>query len=126
MAKKNKTVNLSAEQAAITALETQLAEKRAALVEQEKQLAIEMKAKVDGIPAMLGVTDIASAIKLIRKIGKPVSSGRKSKVTPETEARVIALVKEGKTGEEIAKEVKLSVPTVHKIKKANGLVKARV
>jgi DNA-binding NarL/FixJ family response regulator len=127
--KKNKptvATNLTAEQQEIAQMEAALAAKRSLLLEQQKTLAAELKTKVEGIPTMLGVADIASAIKLIRKISRPVGSGRKSKITDETRAKVAEMVAAGKTGAEIAKETKLSVPTIQKIKSALGLVRVRV
>ena len=56
------------------------------------------------------------------------SSGKKRKrtrITPEIKAAVKAAVKAGKTGAEIAKELKISVPSVHNIKKELGLVRSR-
>jgi hypothetical protein len=50
---------------------------------------------------------------------------KRSIITPAIRARVIAGVKAGKTGSAIAKECKISLPSVHNIKKAAGLVKSR-
>jgi len=50
---------------------------------------------------------------------------RRAIITPEIKARVIAGVKAGRTGAAIAKQCKISLPSVHNIKKAAGLVRSR-
>lgn len=54
-------------------------------------------------------------------------SGRKprAKITPEMKNRVKEMAKQGKTGNEIAKAVGISLPSVQNIKKALGLIKKR-
>lgn len=54
-----------------------------------------------------------------------VSRKRRAKITPETKQQVKALVKDGKTGSEIAKALSISLPSVQNIKKELGLVKPR-
>jgi DNA-binding CsgD family transcriptional regulator len=46
-------------------------------------------------------------------------------ITDETRASVKKLAESGKTGAQIAKTLKISLPSVQNIKKALGLVKAR-
>lgn len=53
------------------------------------------------------------------------TKGRRARITEETKSRVQALVIEGKSGQEIAKLVGISMPSVQNIKKALGMVKAR-
>ena len=48
-----------------------------------------------------------------------------AKITDQTRSEVKKLVEGGKTGAEIAKALKISLPSVQNIKKALGLVKAR-
>lgn len=50
---------------------------------------------------------------------------RRATITDAVRAEVKKLVSEGKTGTQIAKAVGISLPSVQKIKKAAGLVKAR-
>lgn len=59
------------------------------------------------------------------KVGK--ASGRKprAKITPETKAKVKALVGQEKTGAEIAAALNISLPSVQNIKKELGLVQKR-
>ena len=51
--------------------------------------------------------------------------GKRAKITDEIKAQVKALAEQGKTGQEIAKALGISAPSVQNIKKAFGLVKAR-
>lgn len=52
--------------------------------------------------------------------------GKRAKITDEVKAQVKSLAEEGKTGQEIAKLLGISAPSVQNIKKALGMVKARV
>jgi hypothetical protein len=64
--------------------------------------------------------------------GRPAKAGDKEKrrkravITDETRASVKKLVESGKTGSQISKSLGISLPSVQNIKKALGLVKARV
>lgn len=49
----------------------------------------------------------------------------RARITDEVKAKVNELVKEGKSGSQIAKLLGISLPSVQNIKKASGLVKAR-
>jgi hypothetical protein len=51
--------------------------------------------------------------------------GKRAKITDEIKAQVKALAEAGKTGQEIAKALGISAPSVQNIKKAFGMVKAR-
>ena len=53
------------------------------------------------------------------------AKGKRAKITAEVKAEVKALVDAGKTGQEIAKALGISQPSVQNIKKELGLVKAR-
>jgi len=55
------------------------------------------------------------------------AGGRKprAKITPEMKQKLKALVQEGKTGSQIAKQLNISLPSVQNIKKELGLVKKR-
>lgn len=53
------------------------------------------------------------------------AKGKRAKITDEVKAKVKALAEAGKTGQEIAKELGISQPSVQNIKKAFGMVKAR-
>lgn len=51
--------------------------------------------------------------------------GKRAKITDEIKAQVKSMAEAGKTGQEIAKALGISAPSVQNIKKAFGLVKAR-
>lgn len=53
------------------------------------------------------------------------AKGKRAKITDEIKAQVKALAEAGKTGQEIAKALGISAPSVQNIKKAFGMVKAR-
>jgi transposase len=59
-------------------------------------------------------------------VTKAVKTGKRAKITDETRAQVKLLSAQGKTGEEIAKALGISAPSVQNVKKALGLVKSRV
>lgn len=57
------------------------------------------------------------------KVGRPRAP--RTKITPEMKQKLKALAQAGKTGAEIAKQIGISLPSVHNIKKELGLVKKR-
>lgn len=58
------------------------------------------------------------------KAAKP-GKGKRARITDEIKAQVKALAEAGKTGQEIAKLLSISAPSVQNIKKSFGLVKSR-
>lgn len=54
-----------------------------------------------------------------------VKKGKRAKITDEIKAQVKAMAEANKTGQEIAKALGISAPSVQNIKKALGLVKSR-
>jgi hypothetical protein len=54
-----------------------------------------------------------------------VKKGKRAKITDDIKAQVKSLSEQGKTGQEIAKALGISAPSVQNIRKAFGLVKAR-
>ncbi|PTY04549.1 hypothetical protein DB347_17700 [Opitutaceae bacterium EW11] len=56
---------------------------------------------------------------------KSAKRGKRAKITQETKDQVKAMVEAEKTGAEIAKELGISLPSVHNIKKELGLTKPR-
>ncbi len=116
---------------------------RAKLASLEQSVADEMKKELAGLPASFGFDSAEAFIKAVREAtggrrgrpkgrkaggkkagGKPARR-RRAVITDETRAQVKKLVDAGKTGSEIAKELKISLPSVQNIKKALGLVKSR-
>lgn len=119
---------------------------RAKLASLEQSIADEMKKELAGLPARFGfesVDDFVAAVKAAsgarrgrrkgragaaKKAGAKKAGARRRRravITDETRAQVKKLVDAGKTGAEIAKELKISLPSVQNIKKALGLVKER-
>jgi len=98
-----------------------------------------LKTELAALPAKYGFSTVKAFAKAVKaavggggKVGgaaKPKASGGKNRtravITDETRANVKKLVEEGKSGAAIAKELKISLPSVQNIKKALGLVKAR-
>lgn len=104
----------------------EIAALRARLVDLEKAATEELA----GLPAKYGFTDAAAFAAAVRAASQGAvrpSRGRKrrGKVTPATRAEVKRLAKAGKTAAEIALAVRISVGSVHLIKKALGLVRKR-
>jgi hypothetical protein len=101
----------------------------------EAKLLHERALALSGLPGMYGFDSAAAFLKAVRAAVGPASkkrtgkakSGkrRRAKITPKIKEGVAAAVKEGKTGSEIAKKFGISLPSVHNIKKAAGLVKNR-
>lgn len=56
---------------------------------------------------------------------KAAKKGKRAKITDEVKAQVKSLAEAGKTGQEIAKALGISAPSVQNIKKALGMVKPR-
>lgn len=120
----------------------QLEAARAKLAEMESTLSAERQAALANLPAEFGYADLNSFIRALKgaqrsgggrrkgargansKAGRPGRRPR-AKITEETKTELRALVEAGKTGAEIAKALKISLPSVQNIKKALGLVKAR-
>lgn len=118
---------------------------RARLADLEKSLASELNKELAGLPAKFGFDNVEAFVTAVRaaggvRRGRPPGSGKKSGVatetgkkkrrpraviTDETRAELKQLVEAGKTGAEIAKALDISVPSVHNIKKALGLVKKK-
>jgi len=129
----------------------QLEATKAKVIALEKTIASQLERKLAALPGDYGFDTVAEFLSAVRaavggkrgrKRGRPgrkakgkakaKASGkgksgrrRRAKITDDTRAKVKAMVEGGKTGSEIAKTLKISVPTVHNIKKALGLVKAR-
>lgn len=109
---------------------------RAKAAKLEAAIAHEQSKALAALPALHGFTNVASFIKAVKAAARGKSKPHKmaktgarkqkrTKLTPELKAKVVAAVKAKKTGAAIAKEFGISVPSVHNIKKAAGLVKHR-
>ena len=117
----------------------QLEAVRAKLAHLEKTVETELRQELATLHEQYGFTDLKSFFKAvraatgsgIRKAGRPKKTAaspktrKRAKITAAIRARVKKLVKAGKTGSQIAKDVGVSLPSVQNIKKAAGLVKSR-
>lgn len=100
----------------------------------EKQLAGSQR-KLRSLPAKFGFKSLNEFIAALRAADGGAASGgvaksgksraKRTKITPEMKQKVKALAQAGKTGAEIAKQIGISLPSVHNIKKELGLVKKR-
>jgi DNA-binding NarL/FixJ family response regulator len=119
---------------------------RAKTAELEQAVAAELKNELAGLSKKYGFDSAEAFIDAVRaasgstgkRRGRPAKKAvasapatggdkkrRRAKITDETRNEVKALVKAGKTGNEIAKTLGISLPSVQNIKKALGLVQAR-
>ena len=110
---------------------------RAKLAALESSVASELNKELAALPAYYGFDSLAAFVKAVKKAAgsrgsskektasAPKAKRTRAKITDETRAQVKALVEQGKTGAEIAKETGISLPSVQNIKKALGLVAAR-
>jgi DNA-binding NarL/FixJ family response regulator len=112
---------------------------RARIANLERAIESELRSELAGLPAKYGFDSIKDFVAAVRAAaggrrgrkagGARGGPGRKRRsravITDETRASVKKLVEGGKTGAEIAKTLKISLPSVQNIKKALGLVKKR-
>jgi hypothetical protein len=114
-----------------------LAAEKARLAKLELALEAEKQRQLAGLPAEYGYASLNDFIKALKGAARggrgrtrsaAVKSGRRKariQITDAIRAKVKALAAAGKTGSEIAAAVGISLPSVHNVKKALGLVKAR-
>jgi hypothetical protein len=110
-----------------------LAAEKARIAKMELALQAETERKLAGLPAEFGFDNVNAFIKALKAAAGgrrgAAKGGRRRRgravITDATRAKVKAMVAAGKTGAEIASAVGISMPSVHNIKKALGLVKAR-
>ncbi|MDP3073820.1 MAG: helix-turn-helix domain-containing protein [Opitutaceae bacterium] len=124
----------------------ELAATRAKVAQLEASIASELASELATLPAMYGFNSVDAFIAAVRNAsgtrrGRPgrkprvaVAAGAKTtagkrrkraKITDAMRAEVKKLVEAGKTGNEVAKAVGISLPSVQNIKKALGLVKGK-
>jgi hypothetical protein len=124
----------------VTSKLKELESTRAKLAALEESVATELKRELASLPSRYGFPDTKSFIAAVqaaagkrrgRKPGATKSAGagrgrkKRATITDETRAQVKKLAGDGKTGGEIAKALRISLPSVQNIKKALGLVMAR-
>lgn len=120
---------------------------KAEIAAAEAKLASDRVAALARLPSEFGYDNLNDFIKAVKAAygkggkakGKPgrkpkaaaaakapkAKKGKRAKITDEIKAQVKALAEAGKTGQEIAKALGISAPSVQNIKKAFGMVKAR-
>ena len=116
----------------------ELAAAKAKLAGLEKAIAAELNQELAALPGQFGFDDVQAFIKAVKAAAggkrrgpkaKAATGGKKRRtravITDATRAQVKKLVEGGKTGSQIAKAVGISLPSVHNIKKALGLVKKK-
>jgi len=91
--------------------------------------------ELEKLPGKFGFGSMDQLIEALRDVSYNAIISRKKSylkprqkrrtITPKIKQRVKQLVEAGKTGAYIATHVKISIPTVHNIKKGLGLVRAR-
>lgn len=82
---------------------------------------VKVKERIASLPDQFGVRTLPEVMDLIRRHGLPPVK-RQFKVTEDVEKRVLALLKNEKSGREIREIMKLSFPTIYRIKDKYGLV----
>jgi len=109
---------------------------KAKIASLEKSIANELHAELRALPAKFGYDSVAAFVKAVKaagggrgkkRVGKAGGGGKRkrAKITDQTRSEVKKLTEAGKTGNEIAASLKISLPSVQNIKKALGLVKTR-
>lgn len=105
---------------------------KAKLAQLEAEAAADLKRELAALPEKYGFENANSFIKALKaaagsKAGVRGTAKRRSRaiITEATRAQVKKLVEAEKTGAEIAKTLKISLPSVQNIKKSLGLVKPR-
>jgi DNA-binding NarL/FixJ family response regulator len=116
----------------------ELAAAKARVTELESTIAAELRSELAALPARFGFADTRSFLIAVnaasgkRRGRKPGAAKaatpkrrKRAKITDATRASVKTLAEEGKTGNEIAKSLGISLPSVQNIKKALGLVRKK-
>jgi len=115
---------------------------RAKLAALEQAVAAELNQELAALPAKYGFDSADSFVAAVRNAagkrrGRKPGSGKsaaakspgkrrkRAKITDETRAEVKKLVEAGRTGNEIAKAVGISLPSVQNIKSSLGLVRKK-
>ncbi|MGD1030318.1 MAG: helix-turn-helix domain-containing protein [Opitutaceae bacterium] len=116
---------------------------RKKLAQLEQAVASELPRELAGLYERYNFSDVESFLAAVRSAAGGRKGGRgpgpskkaaaapkakkrrRAKITDAVRGRVKKLVKAGKSGSRIAKEVGISLPSVQNIKKALGLVKGR-
>lgn len=111
----------------------QLTEYQGKIAELQDAIEQERKEALAHLHADYGFETPAELIKAIkeatglgaRRAGGVVRRRKHARISPELKEKIKAALQGGKTGVQVAEEFGISLPSVHNIKKAFGLVKAR-
>lgn len=110
---------------------------KAKVAKLEQSIAAELKRELAALPGKYGFESVDAFIKAVKgaggaKRGRPAGTKagarkrrKRAVITDAMRAEVKKLSEAGKTGAEIAKTVGISLPSVHNVKKALGLVEKR-
>jgi hypothetical protein len=112
---------------------------KAKVAKLEQAIAAQLNRELAALPGKYGFDSVDAFVKAVKgaaggKRGRPAGSknkagGKKRRtravITDAMRSEVKKLVEAGKTGAEIAKTVGISLPSVHNVKKALGLVEKR-
>ena len=111
-----------------------LAAAKARVAQLEQSIASGLNRELAGLPAKYGFSEVGPFVRAVKaavggkrgRLAKTpvlVKSRKRAKITDAIRARVKKLLEAGKTGSQIAKALKISLPSVQNIKKALGLVR---
>lgn len=101
-------------------------ESRIATMKTEQEKATKLREGVKALAAQFGLKDESEILDLLRKQAQPPRPIRRFKVTEELEARIIAMVRDGKSGNQIKKATGISLPTIQALKGRHGLIQHKV
>jgi hypothetical protein len=113
-----------------------LAALRSQVASLEAEIADAVQSDLAALPARFGFASAKDFIAAVRAAtgakrgpGRPAKAGKKRRrravITDEVRAGVKSMSEAGKTGSEIAAALRISLPTVAKLRKALGLVRKR-
>lgn len=97
-------------------------ESKIAAAKTEQEQIGKLRAGLQSLATTFGLKDETEILALLRKQAAPPKPIRRFKVTEELEAKIIALVKEGKSGNQIKKATGISLPTIQALKGRHGLI----
>jgi uncharacterized protein YerC len=142
MVQQNKTKTASTEQrtpapvapTSISALESELAraksvqqhlEARITAAKTEQEQIGKLRAGLQSLATTFGLKDEHEILSMLRKEAAPPKPIRRFKVTEQLEARIIEMVRSGKSGNQIKKATGISLPTIQALKGRHGLIQHR-
>lgn len=123
--------NLEKELADHKAMEIQIQNR----INEEKQAAVELAVineRIQTLPGLFGLGSIKDVLHLIHDHvfgneaeGEEPRNRYRSKITKSIESEILSMLNDGKTGKQISRKVRLSLPTIYKVKDKYGLVHHR-